>query len=148
MTGTNAASPKEALAAYLTEVGNSDTKLYKGGTQFNFFTWRALQVLALVVALGGSLASALLGSEKLKGDFTLWVLSIVLPLVSGALTASISQTKVAELHLNRRRNFAKLRYLLDDGWAQFYAASTDAEYTSIHRTIAIEFEKVRSSWAE
>lgn len=148
MTQSSATTPKEALAAYLTEMAQKDAPMYEGGTKFNFFAWRALQVLALVVALGGSVASALLGSDKLKGDFSLWVLSIVLPLVSGAFTAAISQTKVAELHINRRRNFAKVRFLADDGWAQFHAASTDPEFTSIHRATATEIEKVRSSWAE
>jgi hypothetical protein len=148
MQGSTATTPKEALAAYLEQLETTDASTYEGGTNFNFFTWRALQVLALVVALSGSVASALLGSDRLKGDFALWVLSVVLPLVSGALTASISQTKVAELHLNRRRNFAKVRLLIDDGWAQYFSAKSDPECTVIHRAIAIEMEKVRASWAE
>jgi hypothetical protein len=90
----------------------------------------------------------LLGNKDFEGIRALWIFSVVLPLVSGALTAAISQTKVAELHLNRRKNFAKVRFIVDDGWAQFHAASTDAEYTAIHRTAAAEIEKVRQSWAE
>ena len=143
-----AATPKEALAAYLTQLNQDDAAIYQGGTNFNFFTWRALQIISLAVALAGSVASALLGNVEFKGNVTLWVLSVVLPLVSGAFTAAISQTKVAELHLNRRRNFAKVRFLVDDGWAQFHAAKTDSEFTSIHRSVATEAEKIRSSWAE
>lgn len=140
--------PKDAFAAYLTHLESVDAPVYEGGTAFNFFTWRALQVLALAIALGGSVASALLGNSEWKGSPLIWVLSVVLPLVSGAFTAAISQTKVAELHLNRRRNFAKVRFLVDDGWAQFHAAKTDAEYTSAHRSTTAEMEKVRGSWAE
>lgn len=143
-----ATTPKEALAAYLTQLNEDDAPTYEGGTKFNFFTWRALQVLALAVALLGSVASALLGNDGFKGIRELWILSVVLPLVSGAFTAAISQTKVAELHLNRRRNFARVRFVIDDSWAQFHAAKTDAEFTSIHRSAAAEIEKVRQSWAE
>ena len=112
-----ATKPKDALAASLTQLSQDDASTYEGGTNFNFFTWRALQILALAVALAGSVASALLGNKELEGDFTLtlWVLSVVLPLVSGAFTAAISQTKVAELHLNRRRNFAKVRFIGSSG---------------------------------
>ena len=113
-----ASNPKEAFAKYLEYIESADTPLYKGGTEFNFLTWRILQILSLAVALGGSVASALLGRNEFKDLTQIWVLSVILPLISGALTASISQTKVAELHLNRRRNFAKVRFLIDDGWAQ------------------------------
>ncbi len=148
-----AATPKDALAAYIAEIERVEAPAAAGGTKFNFFTWRALQIMSLVVALAGSVASAMLGNESLKTALAtsqnlLWVLAIVLPLISGALTAAISQTKVPELHLNRRRNYARIRYLVDDGWAQFYAASNDAEFTSIHRALALEVEKVRGSWVE
>jgi len=143
-----ASTPKDALAAYLTQLTRDDARIYEGGTKFNFFTWRALQILALAVALAGSVASALLGNDRWKGDIPLWVLSVVLPLVSGAFTAAISQTKVAELHLNRRRNFAKIRFIIDDGWAQYHAAKADAEFTTVHRGVTTEVEKVRGSWAE
>ena len=143
-----ATNPKDALATYLTELSQIDTLLYEGGTNFNFFTWRALQILALAVALAGSVAAALLGHKRFEGELALWIASVVLPLVSGAFTAAISQTKVAELHLNRRRNAAKIRFIIDDSWAQFHAATTAAEYTKIHRSAAVEIEKVRESWAE
>lgn len=150
---SQAATPKEALAAYISEIERVEASAAAGGTAFNFFTWRALQILALAVALAGSVAAAMLGNESLKQALAasqnlLWVLAIVLPLVSGALTAAISQTKVPELHLNRRRNYAKIRYLIDDGWAQFHAAKAEPEFTSIHRALALEVEKVRGSWVE
>jgi hypothetical protein len=49
----SATTPKDALAAYLGQLNEDDTATYEGGTQFNFFTWRALQILALAVALAG-----------------------------------------------------------------------------------------------
>lgn len=143
-----ATSSKDALAAYLKGIEDADAATYAVGTQFNFVAWRVLQIAALAVALLGSAASAVLGNEDFKNSTALWIASVVLPLVSGALTASISQTKVAELHMNRRRNSAKVRFLIDDGWAQFHSAQADPEFLAIHRSIAAEVEKVRGSWAE
>jgi hypothetical protein len=150
---SQATTSKDALAAYIAEIETIEAPAAAGGTAFNFFTWRALQILALAVALAGSVAAAMLGNESLRealaaSESVLWILAIVLPLVSGALTAAISQTKVPELHLNRRRNYAKIRYLIDDGWAQFHAAKAEPEFASIHRALALEVEKVRGSWVE
>lgn len=145
---TAATSARDALAVFLKSIEDADAATYAVGTQFNFITWRVLQIAALAMALLGSAASAILGSEEFKNSTGLWMASVVLPLVSGALTASVSQTKVAELHMNRRRNSAKVRFLIDDGWAQFHSAQTDPEFLAIHRSIAAEMEKVRGSWAE
>jgi hypothetical protein len=141
-------NPKDALEAYLRYMWSGYYKWYEAAVASSQRLWFATQAVAIVAGFGTAVLAALSGEQWFR-DASFWrVALIVLPLV-GTLAGSIAaNSKVAARWALREQGRQAIQRLVDSGRQRFAAASTPAEHSEIHASLAKAIDAIEAAQAE
>lgn len=143
-------TPKEALEIYIQELKEDYFKWYKSNKNKNYWFWNILNYVAILTGVLTTAIAALQTSNLnwVKANITFYqTLLIILPIISTSATTLLTQTKSFELYRLREKGRERAQYLIDEGLRKLVSASTDKEYSEIHKFLINEISKLEKDQA-
>jgi hypothetical protein len=136
-------NPKDAAEAYIAHLQRDYYKWYKDSVNHTYRFWICCQVFALVAGFGTSVLAALLSQKLISGPFIAGIV-VVLPFAGSVASTVLIQARVYDRWRLRENGRIGFQSLVTDGRRRFAAATSSAEYTTLHKELSDAAEKLEN----
>lgn len=133
--------PKQALYEYFHYL-EREYSWYERAAVLHNVVWFVAQGTVIIVSLLTALIAALAHDETFKDYGLLRACLIGLPLLGTLASSVLLQTRVRDLLNLRDRGRQDVRTIIDQGRAEFAAATSPERYTEIHRELITKMDKL------
>jgi hypothetical protein len=131
-------NPKAALESFITELETYYYPWYDRATTHNYWAWVVAQAVSVLSGFVAALLAALASEELLRYWNVTRALLIALPLIGALASSFLVQSRIAEMEALREKGRETIQRLANEARANFAAASSPEQYTTIHRTLVSE----------